>query len=217
MANSFMKKDQALKNRNKSQSVNSKVEEMAKRAGMIVDQEQQEQPKIIEIKEEPKQEPKKEDEVKVEVDKPKAKKTEKKQPKKEAVVKKNVTGMSTEEFLNLNIQLDRFESNNTSVTISIDIFDKIKEYADIKNLTMNYFVNKLIRVGLEKIDDLSIEEVQKSMCYNAKTRALPFYIDEDMESKFNLYIENVKSKGYKFSRNSIICALINATLERFNR
>ena len=213
MGNSFIKKDQALKNRNKNQSVNSKVEEMAKRAGMLVEQEQHEQPKIIEIKEESK----KEDEVKVEIDKPKAKKTEKKQPKKDAVVKKNVAGMSTEEFLNLNIQLDRFESNNTSVTISIDIFDKIKEYADIKNLTMNYFVNKLIRVGLEKIDDLAIEEVQKSMCYNAKTRALPFYIDEDMESKFNLYIENVKSKGYKFSRNSIICALINATLERFNR
>lgn len=213
MANSFIKKDQALKNRNKSQSVNSKVEEMAKRASMIAENEQPEQYKIEEVKEEPK----KEVTVKIETDKPKVKKSEKKQSKKEAVVQKNISGMSTEEFLNLNIQLDRFESNNTSVTISVDIFDRIKEYSDIKNLTMNYFVNKMIRVGLENIDDLTIDEVQKSMCYNAKTRALPFYIDDDMESKFNSYKDNVKEKGYKFSRNSIICTLINATLERFNK
>lgn len=213
MANSFMKKDQALKNSNKSKSVNSKVEEMAKRASLLVESEQQEQHKIEEVKEETKIEVP----VVAKVDKPKVKKKEKKQSKKEADVKKIVSGMSTEEFLNLNIQLDRFDSNNTSVTISVDIFEKIKEYSDIKNLTMNYFVNKLIRVGVEKIDSLTIDEVQKCMCYNAKTRALPFYIDKNMEDKFNSYKENVKEQGYKFSRNSIICALINATLERFNK
>ena len=209
MANSFMKKDQQLKNTIKNKSVNSKVEEMAKRASIVVE-------KKIET-DEVKEEPKKELNSNIEVDKPNTKKTEKKKDKKIVNVENNIKGMSTEEFLNLNIQLDRFESNNTSVTISIDIFETIKKYSEIKNLTMNYFVNKLIRVGLEKIDDLTIEEVQKSMCYNAKTRALPFYIDEEMEEKFNSYIENVKAKGYKFSRNSIICALINATLERFKR
>lgn len=217
MANSFMKKDQVLKNSNKNKSVNSKVEEMAKRVSLIVENGQQEEHKPEEVKKESKQEPKKEIQVEVEVDKPKVKKTEKKQPKKEVAVQKTVTGMSTEEFLKLNVQLDRFESNNTSVTISIDIFDKIKEYADIKNLTMNYFVNKLIRVGLENIDELTIEDVQKNMGYNAKTRALPFYIDDSMENKFNVYIEDVRAKGYKFSRNSIICASINATLERFKK
>ncbi|MGG7060114.1 hypothetical protein ACQPUY_15810 [Clostridium nigeriense] len=207
MANSFMKKDQQLKNRSKDQSVNSKVEEMTKRASMIVEKKNE----IDEVKEDSKNEVS----ANIEVDKPNTRKTDKKKAKSEVNVENNIKGMSTEEFLNLNIQLDRFESNNTSVTISTDIFETIKKYSEIKNLTMNYFVNKLIRVGLEKIDDLSIEEVQKSMCYNAKTRALPFYIDEEMEGKFNLYIENVKAKGYKFSRNSIICALINATLERF--
>lgn len=209
MANSFMKKDQQLKNTIKNKSVNSKVEEMAKRASIVVEKKSE--------ADEVKEEPKKELSSNIEVDKPNTKKIEKKKAKSEVIVENNLKGMSTEEFLNLNIQLDRFESNNTSVTISIDIFETIKKYSEIKNLTMNYFVNKLIRVGLEKIDDLTIEEVQKSMCYNAKTRALPFYIDEEMEEKFNLYIENVKSKGYKFSRNSIICALINATLERFKR
>ena len=209
MANSFMKKDQQLKNTIKNKSVNSKVEEMAKRASIIVEKKNE--------TDEVKEESKKEVSSNIEVDKPNVKKTEKKKDKKIVTVENNIKGMSTEEFLNLNIQLDRFESNNTSVTISIDIFETIKKYSEIKNLTMNYFVNKLIRVGLEKIDDLTIEEVQKSMCYNAKTRALPFYIDEEMEEKFNSYIENVKAKGYKFSRNSIICALINATLERFKR
>lgn len=207
MANSFMKKDQQLKNTIKSKSVNSKVEEMAKRASISVEKKNE--------PDEVKEDSKKEVSSNIEVDKPNTKKTEKKKSKSEVIVENNIKGMSTKEFLNLNIQLDRFESNNTSVTISIDIFERIKEYSEIKNLTMNYFVNKLIRVGLEKLDDLTIEEVQKSMCYNAKTRALPFYIDEEMEEKFNLYIEDVKSKGYKFSRNSIICALINATLERF--
>ena len=209
MANSFMKKDQQLKNTIKNKSVNSKVEEMAKRASIVVEKKSE--------ADEVKEEPKKELSSNIEVDKPNTKKIEKKKAKSEVIVENNLKGMSTEEFLNLNIQLDRFEYNNTSVTISIDIFETIKKYSEIKNLTMNYFVNKLIRVGLEKIDDLTIEEVQKSMCYNAKTRALPFYIDEEMEEKFNLYIENVKSKGYKFSRNSIICALINATLERFKK
>lgn len=37
MANSFMKKDQQLKNTIKNKSVNSKVEEMAKRASIIVE------------------------------------------------------------------------------------------------------------------------------------------------------------------------------------
>lgn len=209
MANSFMKKDQQLKNTIKNKSVNSKVEEMAKRASIIVEKKNE--------TDEVKEESKKEVSSNIEVDKPNVKKTEKKKDKKIVTVENNIKGMSTEEFLNLNIQLDRFESNNTSVTISIDIFETIKKYSEIKNLTMNYFVNKLIRVGLEKIDDLSIEEVQKSMCYNAKTRALPFYIDEEMEEKFNSYIEKVKAKGYKFSRNSIICALINTTLERFKK
>ena len=209
MANSFMKKDQQLKNTIKHTSVNSKVEDMAKRASIIVEKKSE--------TDEVKEESKKEVSSNIEVDKPNTKKTEKKKDKKIVNVENNIKGMSTEEFLNLNIQLDRFESNNTSVTISIDIFETIKKYSEIKNLTMNYFVNKLIRVGLEKIDDLTIEEVQKSMCYNAKTRALPFHIDEEMEEKFNLYIENVKAKGYKFSRNSIICALINATLERFKK
>lgn len=209
MANSFMKKDQQLKNTIKSKSVNSKVEEMAKRASISVEKKNE--------TDEVKEDSKKEVNSNIEADKPETKKTEKKKSKSEVIVENNIKGMSTKEFLNLNIQLDRFESNNTSVTISIDIFERIKEYSEIKNLTMNYFVNKLIRVGLEKLDDLTIEEVQKSMCYNAKTRALPFYIDEEMEEKFNLYIENVKAKGYKFSRNSIICALINATLERFKR
>lgn len=209
MVNSFMKKDQQLKSTSKGKSVNSKVEEMAKRASIVVEKKSE--------TDEVKEESKKEVSSNIEVDKPNTKKTEKKKAKREVIIENNIKGMSTEEFLNLNIQLDRFESNNTSVTISIDIFETIKKYSEIKNLTMNYFVNKLIRVGLEKIDDLTIEEVQKSMCYNAKTRALPFYIDEEMEEKFNLYIENVKSKGYKFSRNSIICALINATLERFKR
>ena len=209
MVNSFMKKDQQLKNTSKGKSVNSKVEEMAKRASISVEK----QNETDEVKEDSK----KELNSNIETDKPETKKNEKKKSKSEVIVENNIKGMSTKEFLNLNIQLDRFESNNTSVTISIDIFERIKEYSEIKNLTMNYFVNKLIRVGLEKLDDLTIEEVQKSMCYNAKTRALPFYIDEEMEEKFNLYIENVKAKGYKFSRNSIICALINATLERFKR
>ena len=209
MVNSFMKKDQQLKNTSKGKSVNSKVEEMAKRASISVEK----QNETDEVKEDSK----KELNSNIETDKPETKKNEKKKSKSEVIVENNIKGMSTKEFLNLNIQLDRFESNNTSVTISIDIFERIKEYSEIKNLTMNYFVNKLIRVGLEKLDDLTIEEVQKSMCYNAKTRALPFHIDEEMEEKFNLYIENVKAKGYKFSRNSIICALINATLERFKR
>ena len=209
MVNSFMKKDQQLKNTSKGKSVNSKVEEMAKRASISVEK----QNETDEVKEDSK----KELNSNIETDKPETKKNEKKKSKSEVIVENNIKGMSTKEFLNLNIQLDRFESNNTSVTISIDIFERIKEYSEIKNLTMNYFVNKLIRVGLEKLDDLTIEEVQKSMCYNAKTRALPFYIDEGMEEKFNSYIENVKAKGYKFSRNSIICALINATLERFKR
>ena len=207
MANSFMKKDQQLKNTIKSKSVNSKVEEMAKRASISVEKKNE--------TDEVKEDSKKELNSNIEADKLDTKKAEKKKSKSEVIVENNIKGMSTKEFLNLNIQLDRFESNNTSVTISIDIFERIKEYSEIKNLTMNYFVNKLIRVGLEKLDDLTIEEVQKNMCYNAKTRALPFYIDEEMEEKFNLYIEDVKSKGYKFSRNSIICALINATLERF--
>ena len=209
MANSFMKKDQQLKNTIKNKSVNSKVEDMAKRASIIVEKKSE--------TDEVKEESKKEVSSNIEVDKPNIKKAEKKKAKSQVIVENNVKGMSTEEFLNLNIQLDRFESNNTSVTISIDIFETIKKYSEIKNLTMNYFVNKLIRVGLEKIDDLTIEEVQKSMCYNAKTRALPFNIDKKMEDEFNSYIENVKAKGYKFSRNSIICALINATLERFKR
>ena len=209
MANSFMKKDQQLKNTIKNKSVNSKVEDMAKRASIIVEKKSE--------TDEVKEESKKEVSSNIEVDKPNIKKAEKKKAKSQVIVENNVKGMSTEEFLNLNIQLDRFESNNTSVTISIDIFETIKKYSEIKNLTMNYFVNKLIRVGLEKIDDLTIEEVQKSMCYNAKTRALPFNIDEKMEDEFNSYIENVKAKGYKFSRNSIICALINATLERFKK
>lgn len=209
MANSFMKKDQQLKNTIKSKSVNSKVEEMAKRASISVEKKNE----LDEVKEDSK----KEVSSNTEVDKLDTKKTEKKKSKNEGIVENNIKGMSTKEFLNLNIQLDRFESNNTSVTISINIFERIKEYSEIKNLTMNYFVNKLIRVGLEKIDDLTIEEVQKSMCYNAKTRALPFNIDKKMEDEFNSYIENVKAKGYKFSRNSIICALINATLERFKK
>lgn len=209
MANSFMKKDQQLKSTSKGKSVNSKVEEMAKRASISVEKKNE--------PDEVKEDSKKEVSSNIEVDKPNTKKTEKKKSKSEVIVENNIKGMSTKEFLNLNIQLDRFESNNTSVTISIDIFETIKKYSEIKNLTMNYFVNKLIRVGLEKIDDLTIEEVQKSMCYNAKTRALPFNIDKKMEDEFNLYIENVKAKGYKFSRNSIICALINATLERFKR
>ena len=209
MANSFMKKDQQLKNTIKNKSVNSKVEDMAKRASIIVEKKSE--------TDEVKEESKKEVSSNIEVDKPNIKKAEKKKAKSQVIVENNVKGMSTEEFLNLNIQLDRFESNNTSVTISIDIFETIKKYSEIKNLTMNYFVNKLIRVGLEKIDDLTIEEVQKSMCYNAKTRALPFNIDKKMEDEFNSYIENVKAKGYKFSRNSIICALINATLERFKK
>ena len=209
MANSFMKKDQQLKNTIKNKSVNSKVEDMAKRASIIVEKKSE--------TDEVKEESKKEVSSNIEVDKPNIKKAEKKKAKSQVIVENNVKGMSTEEFLNLNIQLDRFESDNTSVTISIDIFETIKKYSEIKNLTMNYFVNKLIRVGLEKIDDLTIEEVQKSMCYNAKTRALPFNIDEKMEDEFNSYIENVKAKGYKFSRNSIICALINATLERFKK
>lgn len=228
MANSFVKKDQELKNRHKNQSVNSKVEEMAKRANLMVEKEKaNHQPKmgienvVVESKKEEKVEVKetiKKEEVKIVEKKSPAKKNGKinnSKNKNTGLIEK--PGMSTEEFLNLNIQLDKFEGNNTSITISIDIYEKIKEYSEFKNLTMNFFVNKLIRVGLEKIDDLTIEDIQKNMCYNAKTRALPFYIDENIESEFNIFIENIKTKGYKFSRNTIICALINTTLERFHK
>lgn len=220
MANSFLKKDQELKNRHKSQSVNSKVEEMARRANLAVEKEKNQEKNIIEEIEtlkdnESKTEHQKENKN---IEDKKLNTTNNKKfdlDKKENSKVVNKVGMATEEFLNLNVQLDHFEGNNTSVTISIDVYQKIKEYSEIKNLTMNFFVNKLIRVGLERINDLTIEEVQKNMCYNAKTRALPFCIDENMDSEFNVYIEYVKNKGYKFSRNTIICALINNTLARF--
>lgn len=226
MANSFLKKDQELKNRNKNQSVNSKVEEMAKRASLATEKENVK--KESKVNEEVIVIEKKNNEVEVKVAAKKEtineieKKSNKNQNEKTSVIKKKknkseiISGIATEDFLDLNIQLDRFEGNNTSITISIDIYEKIKEYSEIKNLTINFFVNKLIRVGLEKIDDLTIENIQKNMCYNAKTRALPFFINEKIELEFNLFIEKVKTKGYKFSRNAIICALINSTLERFH-
>ena len=69
MANSFMKKDQQLKNTIKNKSVNSKVEEMAKRASIVVEKKSE--------ADEVKEEPKKELSSNIEVDKPNTKKIEK--------------------------------------------------------------------------------------------------------------------------------------------
>ena len=225
MVNSFLKKDEALKNRNKNQSVNSKAEQMAQRANLLVEKVKQGELSKVEkyieeslanIESRKNQETQGQStsiSIQKEIDKKYSTFSLEKSKKRNKIIN---SGISTEEFLNLNIQMDRFHGNNTSVTISIDIYEKIRQYSDIKNLTMNFFVNKLIRVGLEQIDELSIEDIQRNMCYNANTRALPFCIDEKMESEFNLCIEKLKIKGYKFSRNTIICALINITLYKFH-
>lgn len=224
MANSFVKKQQDLKNQHKNQSVNKKIEEMTQRGMPLV-----EKVKNDEIK--PVNNPSKYKEEVTEVSQADIKEEVKKEitPEISSVniikpikTKVNVTsvdkiGMSTEDFLDLNIHLDRFEGSNTSVTINVEIYNVIKEYSDIKNLTMNFFINKLIRVGLENINKLTIDEIQKNLCFSAKTKSIPFVINEKLDAEFNLFIDTLKMKGYKFSRNTIICSLIVKTLDRFHK
>lgn len=238
MANSFIKKDQQLKNQQKNKSVNTKMELMAQRAAALVEQnsvkpevsevESQKEVEILKVEEtvkepteqyttiEVKESPEKEQIVKTE-DKEVKKSNDKNKKFKEVKDRKKSDGMPREEFLNLNIVMDRFEGSNTSVTVGIDIYDKIKEYADIKNLTINYFINKLIRVGLDDIKDLKIEDIQKTMCLNLTTKSIPFTLDDKMDSTFNEFIEKMKKSGYKLSRNTILCAIIAKTLTEFHK
>ena len=124
-------------------------------------------------------------------------------------------GMAEEDFFDLSKRLDKFQGRNTSVTINIDIYDKIKKYAEIKNLTINYFINKLIKIGIKEIELLSVEEVQRSMCFCGDTKSIPFNLDDTMNDEFEYFISDMKKKGYKFSRNTLICALVRKNLDRF--
>lgn len=232
MANSFAKKQEDLKNKHKNQSVNKKIEEMTQRGMPLVEKVKKEEIKPINNPSEYKEEVK--EVTKIEI-KPEVKEAVKEVTKTEVIpeinpvntikpikTKVNVVsvdkiGMSTDEFLDLNIYLDRFEGSNTSVTINVEIYNVIKEYSDLKNLTMNFFINKLIRVGLENINELTIEDIQKNLCFSAKTKSIPFIINEKLDGEFNLFIDTLKMKGYKFSRNTIICSLIVKILDRFHK
>ncbi|MGL5352752.1 MAG: hypothetical protein ACRDA5_05435, partial [Clostridium sp.] len=171
MVNSFAKKQEDLKNKHKNQSVNKKVEEMMQRGMPLVEKDKKEEIKPVNNPSEYKEEIKEVTPVEI---KPEVKEDVKQEATPEVIpeispintikpikTKVNVTsidkiGMSTEDFLDLNIHLDRFEGSNTSVTINVEIYNVIKDYSDLKNLTMNFFINKLIRVGLDNINELTI-------------------------------------------------------------